>query len=351
MRILIPVNIDNRIDSNPFVRFLSEGLASYGHEVNCSIDELWNHSIDYDLIFFQWPDVLLIDNQYETQCIEGLEKTLDTIRNNGVKTMITVHNLHPHNNNQHICKLYDLIYDNIDVFHHMGNFSYELFKSKYPKAIHFVVPHSVNVQESLPVLKKECYKKKYGLPLDKPTVIAFGSFRNNEERKMFLDLSHKYFFKCCFWAPQFNRFLDVERGPIQKLTTRILYRLQGVRMFRGAISDSQAIEMVMASDILFIQRKDILNSGNLPLGFYGGCIVIGPDKGNVGDILQSTSNPVFDPNDKVSIHKALDRALVMISKQEHLGLKNAEYARKNWNRQIVMQKINDNINKYVKTAS
>jgi hypothetical protein len=56
-----------------------------------------------------------------------------------------------------------------------------------------------------------------------------------------------------------------------------------------------------------IQRKRILNSGNLPMGFYFGKPVVGPDVGNVGEILRSTGNPVFDPEDCASVAASLSR--------------------------------------------
>lgn len=343
MKILIPIKQSNRIDDNPYVSVLCEGLRLYAHEVICSIEEFWNNPTKYDLIFIQWPDVLPSKKQIESQDIEEIEKNIKKIKNKGVKMMVTVHNLHPHNNNQYIKKIYELVYESVDAFHHMGNYSYEKFKKKYANAIHFVVPHAVNFDESIACLDKIEYKKKYGLPLNKPTVIAFGAFRNNDERSMFLDLSRTFFFKCCFWAPSFNRVIGIKRNKLQKIATRIKYRFQGIKMFRGPINNVQAIEMVKASDILFIQRKEILNSGNLPLGFFCGCIVLGPDEGNVGDILRSTGNLTFNPHSKDSIHSAFIKALTMSKGNSNLGLKNAEYAKKNWNKHLIMEKINKNI--------
>lgn len=51
------------------------------------------------------------------------------------------------------------------------------------------------------------------------------------------------------------------------------------------------------ADIALLQRVKILNSGSLPLNFYFGNVVVGPDVGNVGEILKKTGNPVFNVED------------------------------------------------------
>lgn len=43
-----------------------------------------------------------------------------------------------------------------------------------------------------------------------------------------------------------------------------------------------------ASDVIFIQRKDILNSGNVPLAFLYHKVVVGPKVGNIGELLSET---------------------------------------------------------------
>ena len=43
--------------------------------------------------------------------------------------------------------------------------------------------------------------------------------------------------------------------------------------------------------MVFIQRTDILNSGNVPLALSFGRVVTGPDSGNIGGLLAETSTP------------------------------------------------------------
>ena len=60
-----------------------------------------------------------------------------------------------------------------------------------------------------------------------------------------------------------------------------------------------------ASNVIFIQRKGQLNSVNIPLAFLFHKVVIGPDSGNIGELLRNTGNPVFRSDKKQDIIRAL----------------------------------------------
>lgn len=345
MKILIPLTIVDRIDNNPFVSVISEGLGLYGHEVICSREAFWNQPFLFDMIFFQWPEGVITEGDESSQALNSLKEHLKCIKKRGIPMVITVHNLHPHNNNQYINKVYDCIYDSVDAFHHMGQYSLDYMKSKYPQKTHFIVPHPIYYDNiELKLSQEEC-KKKYNLPINKPTILAFGAFRNDDERNMFLDLSHKFRFKACFWAPKFNRTLGIERNIISKIATRLKYQSYGIKMNFGLIGNTEVLEIITASDILFIQRLEILNSGNLSLGFSGSNIVVGPDKGNVGEILRVTGNPVFDPQDKSSVRNAIEIAINMYKQGSNLGQRNFNYALKNWSKARVAQMLNNELSR------
>lgn len=74
------------------------------------------------------------------------------------------------------------------------------------------------------------------------------------------------------------------------------------------IPDEQLPCYLAAADVVFIQRTDILNSGNVPLALSFGRVVTGPDSGNIGGLLAETGNPAFDPADPRSVDIALERA-------------------------------------------
>jgi len=349
MKILVPINIDrNSVENNPFVDVICAGLQRHGHEVVCSRDLFWKAPYSFDLIFFQWPDEIVLEEHKIKQDVEIIKSHLQTIKKKGIPMVVTVHNLHPHNNNQYLTTIYDVIYSSVDAFHHMGCYSYEHMKQRFPKAYHFIVPHPTYFDDiEVALSPKEC-KKKYKLPKRKIVVIAFGAFRNNEERKMLINLCHKYYLKCCFFAPKFNRGIGANRSKFSKIFSYIFFRLQGIRMYRGPVSDTNVMEMIKGADILFIQRKDILNSGNLSLGFSAGKIVVGPDMGNVGMILRDTGNPVFNPFDPYSIYNAMDKALIMLKQGNRQGKQNFKYAKDNWTKNHVTDILNKELTQFYK---
>lgn len=342
MRILFPIDVNKEIIGNPFVSVLVKELRRFGNEVICSRDDFWKCALKYDLIFFQWPEAVLSKKQVEDEDIEVIKTQLKAVKN-VVPLVVTVHNFHPHNNNKFIKRVYDLIYEYVDAFHHMGDFSYCKMKQMYPNAYHFIIPHPIYF-EGLKTIPVNICKKKFKLPLKKPVILAFGDFRSEGERRLFINLSHNLYFKCLMWAPKFNRYINIERTSFSKIVTRILYNLHGIKMFRGPISDDVAVEMARASDVIFIQREDILNSGNLPLGFSAGKIVVGPNVGNVGVILQNTGNPVFDPADFTSVIKAIEQALFMLRQNNRQGDFNYNYAHKNWTKEIIGQSLDTELN-------
>lgn len=63
-----------------------------------------------------------------------------------------------------------------------------------------------------------------------------------------------------------------------------------------------------ASDVIFIQERNALNSVNIPLAFLFHKIVVGPNTGNIGELLKNTGNPTFNPNHKADIIRVLKMA-------------------------------------------
>ena len=94
------------------------------------------------------------------------------------------------------------------------------------------------------------------------------------------------------------------------------------------ISNEELPYYIIASDLLMIQRKRILNSGNLPLAFLFKKVVIGPDYGNIRNILKESGNPTFNPDNTNSIVRALTQGYQMA--QVHKGEDNYLYAKQHF---------------------
>jgi hypothetical protein len=62
---------------------------------------------------------------------------------------------------------------------------------------------------------------------------------------------------------------------------------------------------------VLIPRHEALNSGNVFLGFTFGKPVVGPDIGNIGEVLTLTGNPTFDPKCPRTVVDALAKLTAM----------------------------------------
>ena len=325
--------VQRGIQQNPFVLSLADGLVKRGHEVVCSLEEFWDSFYKYDLLFFQWPEAIF-DWKRDKIEIERLSGHFHRIKEFGVRTVITCHNLHPHNNDPLTIALYDFVYSKVDAIHHLGRYSYGLFKEKYPHQYHFIVPHHIADSLWEKSINSSLAKEKLGIPIRDIVVSSFGVFRDSGEIWMFLKMAYSIVHRgISFLAPRIPS-VSFQQGShfkatIKYIIKRFVFKRTKVK-HSGFLSEDELGVWLSASDIVFIQRKEILNSGNLPLAFSAGKVVVGPDLGNVGEILKETGNYVFDSNDSVSVKKAVLSAIDEIKKGNLLGTKNYQYARDNW---------------------
>lgn len=330
--------------SNPFVETLMVGLSNIDVKCVASIDEWWNNIERYDIIHFQWPEAIFSWSNINDKDLTRMEKQLKKAKILGKKMVITCHNLKPHlKQRQDILPLYQLIYRYCDAFIHMGEYSFNLFQKEYPQAFHFVIPH--HLYDNIYLFDKGKYEcqKQLGLPHNKINVLSFGAFRTDEERNLILALRKRIeMSNVNFVTPGFFRQRLICRRPLEtisRIAHYIKYRMQGINFITRILTEKETETYFCACDIVLIQRLSILNSGNLPMGFGAGCVVVGPNIGNVGNILAKTRNPTFNPNDIDSVVAAIERAVKLSTKGK--GKENKEYALYNWNTSKVSQQVKD----------
>ena len=348
MKILMVIQLKS--ERNPFVSSLVDGLIKIGNQVVCGLDYFWNSYYDYELIYFQWPESIF-EWQKNKIDLKKLADHFDIINKAHIKTIITCHNLHPHNNDTKTTELYELVYSRVDAFHHLGNFSYQIMKRKYPNKYHFIAPHHVADSLRKTSFSSNEAKKKLHIPSNNIVISSFGAFRNNEEVRLFVDMVNDVSDSdLSFLAPRIRLgYLDNGRHidkTIKYIYNCLFYKIKGIK-YSGFLSNEDLGTWLSASDIIFIQRKEILNSGNIPLAFSAGKVVVGPNLGNVGEILEETGNYLFDPNDRASIKKAVVDAIKNVKKSNQLGLNNYNYAKDNWSTVRVCEIINSQIS-YIK---
>lgn len=345
MKVLI-VFEEKNVD-NLFVPILCNGIRNTGIEVDCSVEKFWNENRFYDIIHFQWPEEIVGWNNENADKIQKLKERIAFLKNRGTKFVYTRHNSRPHYYNAITYTAYDIIESSCDMIVHMGQFSYNEFKQQYPHSHNVIIPHHIYENTYNENISKEEARKTLGLSPNKFIITAFGKFRLKDEISIVIKSFLK--FKCknkYLLVPRLLPFSPHARNKnlIKRFISTILYytskficKLYSIQTDNNEkiISNQDLPYYIIASDLLFIQRKRILNSGNLPLGFLFKKVVVGPDYGNISNILKESGNPMFNPNDMDSIVQALNQGYKLT--QTRKGEENYLYAKQHFSLQRVSE--------------
>lgn len=321
---------------NPYVRTLVQSIDKQFNDVKWEFgfDFLWNDDVlNFDIVHFMWPGELVGPMSVNTS-VECIEQRLLKLKAKGVNVVATCHNLAPHySTNKDEIRCYDLVYANADLIFHLGIYSMNLFKIKYSKAKNVLLYHHVLDEIYTNHPDKLESAKKLKLQIGKSYILCFGAFRDDEERKIIVELARKLKSEDMrILAPRFISIPN-RRNPFFKIVPfiKLLYykfKYPEIYIYGRYIPDEIIPFYYAASDISLIQRVHILNSGNVPLGLYMGNVVVGPDTGNVGALLKESGNPVFDVNDLSTLKNAVMQANELVKKG--MGEINHQYAVKHF---------------------
>jgi glycosyltransferase involved in cell wall biosynthesis len=332
MKVLFPVP---ECMANPHVYELAVAISSNTRaQVTISLDDFWQCSKKYDVVHIHWPEALT-GWKYSADLNAKTQKVLKYWKSKA-KIVYTCHNYLPHNNaNKEADQLYQLVYLSSDAIIHMGSFSKNLLAGKMPhlQAIHEVIPHLIYSSYPNTVSRDEA-RKKLGIASDSFVMLSFGMLRHEEEKKLLLDgfkyLKHP---KKLLLTPWWTFSPNFWKRQLEK----IYYRLHPLYNFtQQHIPDNEVQYYFNAADVLFLARVKHFNSANIILAFTFGKVVIGPDHGNVGEILMATDNPVYCSGDTVSIKSAVNQSIPLTDNKQ--GCHNLSFANENWNAEIVSTK-------------
>lgn len=356
MKVLIVYTQKNNID-NPYVSTLYNALKKKGTDIICSVNEFWYSETIYDVIHFQWPEEIINWDYSNPDIINELKQRIDYLHLKGSKFVYTRHNIHAHKNSYIINTIYNIIEMDSDLIIHMGNYSLNNFKQIYPNSNNLIIPHHIYENTYAENIDIKYARTKLNIPNNKFVITCFGAFRNKTEVAMVLSGFLRLKIKNKFLLAPRLVYINKHPKPPKYLKIIISYLIYNIlipfvnlsskiyiKSGDQLISNQDVPLYLSASDIIFIQRKDILNSGNVPLAFLFQKVVVGPDVGDVGEILRQTKNPTFNPNNIPSIVSAIYKAKHL--SEIGLGKINYQYAKENLN----INKISDlyiNAYKYV----
>lgn len=344
MRILIPIDNNGWFVANPFTSLLPESLTLNGACVSTGRYWLKSNLENFDILNLQWPEHTLPEGLPFIEAVNQLCAVLTRFRQKGA-VIATVHNDLPHKNRStHARYLYESVYDRCDGFVHMGNESKHIMLKNFPKQTlgksHIVIPHgnySVFGERRNRLIEKE----SLGL-VDRPTALLIGSLRNSQELLLSYRLMRAvlasggqvlFAARLVIGNPGVSRFSQLSvrilREVMSSLARGALKLSDQVVVVETPVPSSKMSNIVGAADVLLIPRIHILNSGNVQLGFTYGSVVVGPNVGNVGEILRENGNPVFSSGDSSDkLRKVISEAFKLA--HQNLGEANYKVAQDDW---------------------
>ncbi|MEG1759517.1 MAG: hypothetical protein RR258_03755 [Alistipes sp.] len=338
MKILITYQAQTDSD-NPFVRTLARELVAIGYDVSCSVTRFWQAAEQYNVIHVQWPEELFRwQNPTDAQLAE-LEQLFARLHAKGTPILYTRHNVQPHYGDPQVVKAYRLVEQYADVIVHLGKYSQTEFLATHPASEqrHVIIPHHIYDQSyDLSLAREEC-RRQLHIPNDRFVILAFGAFRHNAERRLvwraFRAFPHKNKYllapRLLPFAEQPPSYFSWKKRLLSRIgyyVTRLISRWLACRVVaeNELVSQEELPIYLNACDVVFIQRTELLNSGNLPLGLLFGKVIVGPDCGNIKEMLVETGNPVFDSHQPTSVDRALAEAYRLAATDK--GAQNKAYA-------------------------
>ena len=278
-------------------------------EIDLSIDKnFWlKKEGDWDIILIHWPEHLpfiktdkLIFEKFQLDRIQYFTKRS--------KFISIYHNYRPHRYFNKYETLYREIYTNSNAIIHFSNYSINYIKKIYKikNSSHYVIPHG-NYSNNIKPINKNLAKKRLKLSIKKNTVICIGATRNISDyflilsfMKIFLNNKfnfiyagdlHNWIYKLFPW--KLGNLIRKIAVFFSKINKKFNSRKKSLLLINKTVDDDELDILCSASDIMLIAKQSTLNSGNIALGYSFSNIVLGPDTGNIGEILRSTNNPTY----------------------------------------------------------
>lgn len=338
---------------NPYIYTLIEGIQRQHPdcEISWGRELFWSDDIlTFDIVHFHWPQTFMgRDPHTEDDLLHHIERMKDV----GVKIVATCHDLEPHYDTfADKAESMKIVYSHSDAIIHLGEYSKELFRTCYPNAKHLLIPHHLydTVYTSFP--SRADSLKYLNLPEDCTYILCFGSFRAKQERQLVLNLSKQLsdnkiiILAPCFMNVWWHSFRLLHKR-LKKLYYQYRYNIYCTGSPWRAVSDQSLPYYYGASDIVFVQRVKILNSGNAMMPMLFGKVVVGPDCGNVGPLLKHWGYPVFSLDDISHIGDIVLKAIELGKNGE--GIRNRKHQLSLYATSVITEKLFE-VYKYISSA-
>ncbi len=331
---------------NPIIKGLYHRLKRFV-DIQESIEFFWdtNPSRYPDIVHIQWPEQLFEWKSIDEEDLKKLTKQLKFWRDKGSKLIVTRHNIFPHTSNELYKVVYKIIYSYADAVIHFSKTSIDNFNTIYnPKEIHPI--HRVIFHPMYADIENNSDKKVARNYLDidenKKVILIFGSIRHEKERQFTLNVFNNLEIdNKLLLVPRWYPKISFKHAPIKWLLSQMRILLDQFRFNNKELRLNQhfipeeEIQMYMnASDIVFIPRFEVLNSGVQLLAYSFNKIVVGPSTGSIGELLSFSDNPSFKVGDIDDATLKIKEGLKLSNKK----VNNYAFAKKYMNWDIVINK-------------
>lgn len=288
-----------------------------------------DYTQEFEIVNIHFPEAIFNWREPSQLELEDLEEQIKRWKQSA-KVVYTRHDAHRLlGETPRFKQLFMLVEKNADAIIHLGEYSKKQLLQVYPHKIHKVIPHPL-YENSFNKIEKRLAREKLGISQDSFVVIAAGRIRNKQERKMLLKafkslpvrkkvlLSNNmlpFTFNLNFpGRVRLKKIVDVNK--VLTNYKKQKYQSEKFQFHYNFISFSRFSLMMSASDVVFIPRIDILNSGNLFLGLTYKKLVIGPAVGNLKEHLEKFELPQFDPSSIQSVKYALKKGHQLYSQKQ-----------------------------------
>ena len=337
MKILLASDLKT---GNPVIDGLYHRLRQYA-DIQASAKYFWdtNSDIPPDIIHIQWPEQLFGWQPVDKKDLKKLINQLKFWKSMGSKIVVTRHNVFPHTLNELYRELYYIIYSYSDAVIHYSNASIDNFHTIYdPKEIHPI--HKMIFHPMYSDIENSSDRKSarnyLGISENKKVILIFGQVRDEKERQFALnvftglDTDNKLLL-----APKWYGAVS-KRTPVEWLFSRLKIFLdrpgKEFKLSQYFIPEEEIQMYMNASDIVFIPRFEVLNSGVQLLAYSFNKIVVGPSAGSIGEISALSDNPSFEVANVSDAILKVKEGLKLSEKK----ISNYSFVKKNMNWKIVI---------------
>lgn len=319
---------------NPFLTTLADCIKSELYDIQINLDVFWHCNSYYNIVHIHWPELLFNWNIPTEEQLQDLRIILTKWKRYAC-IIYTRHNEmnHYHPTNIQYKQLYEIIESTADIIVHLGNFSKAQFiqenrQKKLQIQKHYVIPHHIYDTIYSNKISRPEARNYLGISHKKTVILSFGAFRHTEEQLLIINAFKQMKSPDIFLlAPSWYSIAEAA------MTENYIFDKNAI-LGKGTVSDFELPYYFTAADIVLIQRLKILNSGNLPMGFLFNKTIVGPNIGNITELLDNKDNFLFDPYTENSISLAIEKA---IEKASTNISENEQYAKSHWATTIICE--------------